>query len=147
MGWSLLDHTGDLGLEIEAPDPATLFTEALRGFTDCLTPVESVAAADTRRVELTADGLDLLLVDWLQEALYLFETESLVFSAAEVELDGVAGDNGDVGDKVRLRSRLRGERLDPERHAVKAPVKAVTYHALKVTRAEGVWRARVVLDL
>ena len=144
MGWSLLDHTGDLGLEIEAPDSATLFTEALRGFTDCLTPVESVGAETARRVKLTAAGLDLLLVDWLQEALFLFDTESLVFSAAEVELDGVAGD---AAGEVGLCSRLYGERLDPERHPVKAPVKAVTYHALEVTRQDGVWRARVVLDL
>lgn len=144
MGWSFLDHTGDLGLEIEAPDPATLFTEALCGFTDCLTPIESVGKETTRRVKLTAAGLDLLLVDWLQEALFLFDTESLVFSAAEVELDRVAGD---AAGEVGLCSRLYGEPLDPARHPVKAPVKAVTYHALKVTREDGVWRARVVLDL
>ena len=143
MGWSLLDHTGDLGLEIDAPDPPLLFAEALRAFTDSLTTVEAVGAEIARRIDLSAAGLDLLLVDWLQEALFLFDTESLVFSIAEVELDPPDG----AGTEVRLRSVVRGERFDPARHPLKAPIKAVTYHALAVTGDAAGWRARVVLDL
>ncbi len=142
MGWSLLDHTGDLGLEIEARDLEALFVQALRGFTDCLTRVETVGEEVERSVELTAAGLDLLLADWLQEALYLFDTESLVFSTAEVAIDAGTGSG-----PVALRSRLRGERFDGARHPLKAPIKAITYHALAVTRRDGGWRARVVFDL
>ena len=144
MGWSLVDHTGDLGLEIEAGSLEELFAETLRGFTDCLTDVDRVRRLVARRVELTAPDRELLLVDWLQEALFLFETEQLVFAAAKVE---VTPCDGPQDAAVELRAVAHGERFDTRRHPLKAPIKAITYHALELARQDMGWRARLVFDL
>ena len=141
MIWSVLDHTGDLGIDVAAPTLPELFSEAMRGFTDCLTEVSRVRPLRRRRLEVTATELDLLLADWLQEVLFLFDTESLVFSEADVELDA------DGGAPFVARTRLAGELFDPHRHPLKTPIKAVTYHGLRVAADSGGWGARLVFDL
>ncbi len=141
MVWTSIDHTGDLGIEIRSTTLDGLFEEAVRGFTDSLTDVARVEPEVVREVALEAAGLDLLLVDWLDEALYLFETESLVVAGAEVEV------GRDPAAAWRLRARIRGEPWNDERHQLKVPIKAVTYHALEVTGPDGGWRATVVFDI
>ena len=147
MGYAVLDHTADLGLELEGGSLEDLFGEALRGFTDCLTEVGRVRAGHWREIALTAAALDLLLVDWLQEALYLFETEGVVFCRAELRLTGAAGSDAAAGGSPTLRGRIGGETFDPDRHPLKVPIKAVTYHGLEVGRTAGIWRARVIFDI
>lgn len=142
MIWTALDHTGDLGIEVVSTTLNGLFAEAVRGFTDSLTDVARVEPEVVREVALESSGLDLLMVDWLDEALYLFETESLVVAGADVEVD-----RDSASAAWRLRARLRGETWNPERHPLKVPIKAVTYHALALTGPEGGWRARVVFDI
>ena len=144
MAYDFLDHTGDLGLDLEAGSAAELFVEALRGFTDCLTEVDRVRVTNWRRLELCAAALDLLLVDWLQEALFLFETEGALFGRAEVVIRGV--DDGVTGEPA-LSARLGGEPFDSSRHPLKVPIKAVTYHGLEVRQKSGLWQARLVFDV
>jgi SHS2 domain-containing protein len=47
-----------------------------------------------------------------------------------------------------LVATVRGEPIDPKRHALRADVKAVTYHQFEVVQTEtGGWKARVVVDI
>ena len=140
MSYRLLEHTADLALEARADRLNELFAEALRGLTDCLTPVEGVEPIEERSLELEAVDLEQLLVEWLGEAVYLFEVDEMVFSRARVEVSKVAGG-------WRIRASASGERFDPGRHRLKVPIKGVTYHRLEVRRDGESWRARVVLDI
>jgi len=138
------DHTADVGADIEAPDLGALFTEALRAFTDTLTPLEGVGTAGgreaEREIELEADSLDELLVLWLEELLYLFEVGSLLFSGAEARVEGEGG-------AYRLHALAHGEVYDPDRHPLKVLIKGVTYHELSVEEGPEGWRARVIFDI
>ena len=91
-------------------------------------------------MELDAPELDLLLVDFLSELLYRFDTRGWLSRYAE--LDVTEKDGG-----WSLQGTLRGERLDPARHEVKLLIKAVTYHGLHVRQADGEWTAKVVFDI
>ena len=141
MPFRHLDHTADLQLEVEAPTREELFAEALRGVTDCVTDVAGVRPEVERRLAASAAELDLLLVAWLDEALFHFERTGELFSAAAVEL----GDRAAGG--FELRAAARGEALDPERHPVRTAIKGVTLHGLRVERHAGGWQARFVLDI
>jgi SHS2 domain-containing protein len=138
--YRLIEHTADTGLEVEAPSLAELFVEALRGMTDCITELERVAPQTRRRLGVRAGDLGRLLVEWLSEAVYLFEVEDLLFSQAEVEVkESKAG--------FELAATVAGEPFDPERHPAKIAIKAVTYHQLKVEETPDGWRARVIFDI
>ncbi len=141
MGYRSLDHTADLGLELEAPSADELFVEALRGLADCLTEIDRIEPSLEKRFELTAEGLDLLLVDWLSEILYVFETEGVVLATAEASVE-----EGKTGG-YRLVARAWGERFAPSHHRLKIPIKAVTYHGLRVDRRPDWVEARVIFDV
>ena len=141
MPWEPLDHTADVGVLVSAGDREMLFAEALRALTDCITDVERVRPRTSRAVDLVAADLELLLVEWLGEALYRFDAEGFLASEAEVEIL----DRGDRG--LRLAGEMRGEPHDPERHPHRVAVKAVTYHRLEVARTAAGWTARLIFDI
>ena len=140
MTYRLIEHTADTGLEIEARTLDELFVDALRGMTDCITELEQVAPTSRRRLEVRAGDLERLLVEWLSEAVYLFEVEDLLLSEAEVEIEeSKAG--------FELEAAVAGEPFDADRHPVKIAIKAVTYHQLAVEETAAGWRARVIFDI
>jgi len=144
MTHRFFDHTADVGADIEAPTRDALFAESLRAFTDTLTPLDRLDCAGGAQVEreitLEADSLDDLMVAWLEELLFLFEVESLLFSGADVRVEERPLGFG-------LRATVRGERHDPERHPLKVLIKGVTYHELTVEKTAEGWRARVIFDI
>jgi SHS2 domain-containing protein len=140
VAYRLLDHTADVGLEVEAAELPELFSDAIRGMTDVITEVGSVEPRVERYIEATADGLDLLLLEFLGECLYRFDAHQELFRDARVEVE-------EAGEGWSVRGVARGEGLDPRRHPMKVMIKAVTYHQLQVERADDGWRARVILDI
>jgi SHS2 domain-containing protein len=87
-----------------------------------------------RVLELQSDSLDLLLVSWLAELLYLDEVEGFVFEdAAFVEL-------GEGGLEATVIGRIEPEVPDRQ-------LKGVTYHGLRLEPADDGWQARVIFDI
>lgn len=133
----LFDHTADLGLRIRAESLDALFAEAAAALVEAL--VENPGAIEPsvqERFALQAERLDDLLHDWLAELLYVFHARHVLLGRFEARVR-----------PPRLEAVARGERLDARRHAVKAEIKAVTYHALRVEKTSDGWLAEVVLDL
>lgn len=140
MSYRLLDHTGDLGIQTRAATLDGLFVECLRAQTDCLTRLDRVEPRQSRKVSLTAPELPMLLVDFLSELIYLYETQGLVFANGELEIAEKAG-------KWSLDGRVTGETFEIERHGLKTLLKAVTYHRLVVRPTTAGWQARVIFDI
>lgn len=140
MPWAVVEHTADVGIEVRAATLEALFVDAAAGFCDAITEVALIGAGEERTFEVDAAGLDLLLVAWLEELLFRFETTGVLYGRGEASVEG-------KGDSWSLRARMRGERFDAARHPLKVQVKAITYHALEVARDEQGWRARVIFDI
>ncbi|MBI4297190.1 MAG: archease, partial [Chloroflexi bacterium] len=87
-------------------------------------------------VKVSSADREGLLVDWLNELLYVFDVEHLLLVRFEV----------DKLDDNSLEARCYGEKVDLGRHRIKAGVKAATYHMVSVEEREGV-RVRVILDI
>ncbi len=132
------DHTADLGLAVEAPDLDALFETAAEALFDAIVGLDAIVAREEVVIETegAVDDADLL-VRFLSELLFLHDARDWLFGEFRVERRGPG----------RLRAVARGERLDPQRHAIARQVKAVTYHGLKLERHDGGFRARLVLDL
>ncbi|HXG02171.1 MAG TPA: archease [Candidatus Binatia bacterium] len=129
----------DCALEIHGEDLDDLFATAGRALAETMVDPATLVPTVERTLRLEAPSLDLLLFDWLSELIYLKDSERLVFPRVEarVEADG----------PCRLAARLAGGRLDPPRTALRADVKAVTFHRFSVERHGRGWLARVVLDI
>ncbi len=140
MPYQFFDHTADVGANLEAPTREGVFEQAVRAFTDAVTPLGGVEPAREREIEVTAESLEELMIEWLEEHLFLFEVEEWLTRRAEVSLDEEDGG-------WRLRARVRGESYDPERHPVKVLVKGITFHQLTVEPRDDGWFGRVIFDI
>jgi SHS2 domain-containing protein len=127
--YRFVDHTSELELEFEAESAEGVLEDALRAFAELSGPGDGEPVE--RRVVLGASDLPALLAAWLDELLFLAETEGLVPESADLALSG-----------SELSGLLRGRRGEP-----RPLVKAVTLHRLRFRAENGVWRGRVVLDV
>jgi SHS2 domain-containing protein len=78
------------------------------------------------KLVLSAESREQLVVDFLQELLFIHDTENIVLCQFEVETDG----------KV-LKAVVKGEEFDEDRHPKRSVVKAVTYHKLEFDDEKG----------
>lgn len=132
------DHTGDLGIEVEARSPAALFEEAALGMLALLTDIENVAGERAVKISLSADDRSELLLKWLSEINFLHLTERLVFGRFAVN---------DISDR-HVEATAFASPIDPARHAIHTEIKAVTYHNLVVERRnDDRWYARIIFDI
>lgn len=135
--YELFEHTADLGLRAIAPDLNTLFAEMAACLMSAL--VEDPASIQPREeytIQLNGSEKEYLLVDWLKELLLRFEEDHVLFATFDVQVS-------DTG----LTATMRGEPVDPQRHALAHEVKAITYHELKVVPTAEGWLAEVIVDI
>jgi SHS2 domain-containing protein len=139
----LVPHTADLAFEVEANDWPGLLAAATLALSDVVRPLGSFDTWTNRRVAVKGADREEVLVAWLTEVLYLFESGG--FLPALVEMD--------KADEHRASGILRGGCTDPVADPPDRVVKAVTHHDLHVVEGGGgggggtPWRARIVLDL
>lgn len=100
----------------------------------------SLQLREQRQISLEDDALDLLLLKFLEELVYLKDAEGLLLRPTQVQV-------AQRGQRWCVTAGLEGEGIDPARHALSADVKAVTLHRLSVQRTETGWDATVVLDI
>ena len=136
-GNATFDHTADIGLEAWGATFGEALAEAGLGLQAIMLDGGSVYPRQTRMFQVTADDAGALLVAWLSELLYAFDTDGWLSAAIDIS----------VADPCKLSATARGEMFDDARHELGVGVKAVSYHDLVVRcEADGV-RVRVILDV
>jgi SHS2 domain-containing protein len=135
--YKTIEHTADIGIEVEAPDRAGVFARCAMAMFDMMFGLESIGASETRRISVSGEDVGELLVAWLNELLYVYSVEGVMFSSfSDMEL----------GSKSFSALGL-GEVYDRRKHSADFEIKAATYHGLSVRRAGRKWRARVIFDI
>lgn len=137
--YELIDHTADIGIRVKGSSLEDLFIKAAEAFVDISIESKrtSIPAIEVP-IAVEADSVDQLLVRWLQELLYIFETRHLVLSLFWI----------DEIDERHLVGSAKGTKFDSMRHSQKFGIKAVTYHQIEVVKDEGgSWYAKVIFDI
>ena len=124
--YELIEHTADVAVKGYGRDLNEMFANAALGMFNVMTDTSAVKSVGEYRVEVESTDLQGLLVDWLTELLYLFDTQDVLLRGFDVSIDG-----------NKLTATVRGESLDRERHPLKSDVKAATYHMLEINEEEG----------
>ena len=148
-GFELLEHTADVGIRARGATLEEAFEQATLGLAEvqgALAPGPEEGAPDPEEparesraavaVEVSAAGPGGLVVDWLNEVLWLTETRRAGVAGVRVERVG----DGTASGSVVLSSG--GPAPDG------TFVKAVTYHRLRVEpNPGGGWLVEVYLDV
>ena len=137
MEFRIVEHTADIGIEVEAGSLEELFAGAAAGMFSIIVEPETVTAVISREIALHAADLGELMFTWLNELLYLLYVKALVPSRFEAKrIDG-----------TDLEVTVWGETLDLRRHRMLEEVKAATYHQMTVSKRDHGWFARVIFDV
>ncbi len=133
-----IDHTADIGIEVDADTPGELFQCAGMALFSLMVQPRGIQAREVREAAVhAAEGWEQLFHDWLSHLLHQFLQDG--FIAATIAILEI--------NEGHVHARLIGEKLDYDRHEFETEIKAVTYHQLSVTCDQGRWHARVIFDV
>jgi SHS2 domain-containing protein len=128
-----LEHTADLAIRAYGATLPELFANAAYGMFAQMADLARIAPSVQRRIELRSLDRESLLVDWLNELLYRRETADETYAQFEVR----------QLSPRHLRAVVRGARGVPVAH----PVKAATFHRLKIEETPEGYAATIVFDV
>jgi tRNA nucleotidyltransferase (CCA-adding enzyme) len=132
--------TSDLAFVARGPTLETAFAAAAQALLAAtVEDPSSVERRERRRVVLEEPDLELLLLRFLNELVYLRDAEELLLHPGRISVTRDCG--------ARLEAELVGERIDPQRHALAADVKAATAHGLRVASTPEGWTTSATLDV
>lgn len=135
--YTLIDHTADLGIVVYGEDIPRLFTNAAWALFDVISDATTIRPQHSLTITLDAIDREDLLVQWLGELLYLYDTQRFLCCDATFT----------VLEPTRLEATIHGETLDESRHPIDTEIKAVTYHQIAVEQAGTGWQAQVIFDV
>jgi len=127
-------HTSEIELHIRAGWLGDLLAEAGRALGEVqLTSADCVLGGPVRPIRVSSSDRAALLVDWLNELIFLRDIDRWV--AMDFSID--------LAEATEVRARASGVTLQ------RAPsrVKAATFHGLRVEDVPGGLEADVILDL
>lgn len=128
-----VEHTADRALQVWGHGLADLFAGAAKGMYSLMADLEGLVATDWREIRLEAWDPESLLVDWLNELLFLTEMDGLVFVDSCIE----------SLDKTTLVARAGGVAAP----LTKAHIKAATFHNLDLVQDGAGWSTLITLDV
>jgi len=134
--FELIDHTADIGIVAYGANLKEAFANAAFALFSLMVDLDDVGESLCREARVTADNREDLLVEWLNELIYIFDVDNVLLKRFEIiKLTDTS-----------LKAHCFGEKIDSERHRIKTGVKAATYHMLQVEEGDG-YRAQVLLDI
>jgi SHS2 domain-containing protein len=136
LPFEVIDHTADIGIIARGDDPAALFRNAAAGMLSLITDVDALRPDIAREIRLEAADRETLLVQWLNELLYIIYTEKLVLYKFDILIDG-----------NRLAAKCAGQMLDMKGHRLMREIKAATYHDLEIANRDGEYSAKIIFDI
>lgn len=143
--FELLDISGDAGIRAFGRDLPDLFVNAATGMYSLITDLKNIQAKKTLEISAQGSSLEGLLVAFLNELVFNFDTYGFIGSSISIE--GWQAGEPESGKTYKLEAKLTGEEFDPGRHEGKLLIKAATYHRLKVDSKADHWEAEVIFDI
>ncbi len=88
-GFNIFEHTADIGINIYGPEINDVFEYAAQGMFSIIfhDSPPKIEPKGEYQIKLQASDLDQLLVEWLNELLYVFSTEHIIFSNYKLSID------------------------------------------------------------
>jgi protein archease len=135
--FDFIEHTADVGIVAYGASLEEALGNAAYAMFTLVVDLDGVKEKVCREIEFQAEDQESLIVSWLNELLYLLDTEGIVFKRFEVT----------KLNESSLKANAYGEPLDLERHNIRGGVKAATYHMLQVAKDDKGYSLRVIFDI
>jgi SHS2 domain-containing protein len=128
-----IEHTADLAIRAYGRDMKELFANAAYGMFTLMAEPSLEGPAREREVSLEAMDCESLLVDWLNELIYLHEVERETYSQFDIE----------ALSPTKLKAHVTGGLTKSKTKAIKA----ATFHDLAIQETANGFVATIVFDV
>jgi len=91
--FKLLDHTADIGIKAYGETLEKLFGNAASGMFSIITDLDKVKSSRNFYIQVKGEDEENLLIKWLNELLYLFDTEYCLFNRFDIKINEVSDYN------------------------------------------------------
>lgn len=135
--FEIIDHTADIGIVSYGVDIKQVFSNAALGLFSLIIEPGSVKENMQREIKISSQDRESLLVEWLNELIYIFDVEHIVFERFEF----------DALNNRELKARCFGDKINPKQQTIKREVKAATYHMLAINKENNGYKAQVIFDI
>jgi len=138
MSYSLREHTADIAVEASGATLDAVFAAVADGLAAaCLDPGDVPDTGERFAVEATAEDLDSLLYDYLDELIFERDVRAVLPVDNDATVEGADGD-------WRVTGTARGV---PAAGLGAREIKAVTYSEMVLEERDDGWYAYVVFDV
>jgi SHS2 domain-containing protein len=135
--FELLEHTSDIGILARGTNRDEAIIAASKGLVSILVDPTPLLPREARYFKATGRDEAAQIVNWLNEILFFFDTEGMVF--VEFNIDSWTAEE--------ITGHAKGERFDIDQHEFRTAVKAVTYHQFQSHATAAGWEIRVFVDV
>ncbi len=145
-----VDISGDVALRVWGKNPEELFKNAAEGLSGLITDPAGIKETEEREIVLVADGRESLLVQWLNELVFLFDSCGFTGKRFDISLEHRSEDLTTSSEKsgmVGLKARISGGYFNPDVNESRLLIKAATYHGLSLRKVDPGWEAVVIFDI
>jgi SHS2 domain-containing protein len=138
--YEILEHKADLKIRAFGKTKEELFLNMLLGMKESQ-KAEVVLEKVKREIKIKSLNLEILLVDFLSEVLYLIQVNKEIYNSIKFKkfTDPSTGSG---------QAEIEGELIGQKVERFGEDIKAVTYHGLEIRqRKDGTWEATVLFDI
>jgi SHS2 domain-containing protein len=137
--YQILPHTADGKFRAFGRTLEEAYANAALATASFMWDWSKVKAAVPRSIRLRGRDREQVLVKFLGEIIYLWETEGfLLGEVAVLEI-------GESGSEIELDAVFRGDYISPD-YEIHGDVKAVTYNEMRIEKGDG-FTIQVVVDI
>ncbi|MBL7054726.1 archease [Candidatus Woesearchaeota archaeon] len=136
--YTFLEHTADAKFRAHGKNLEEAFTNAALAMFSIITDTHKIKEKTTHDIECSSKDLKSLLYDFLEELVFLIDTENFLLSKVkELKI---------FKEKLYfLRAVVAGDEAD--NYETTGDIKAVTYYDMEIKQEKGKAMVQVVLDL
>ena len=135
--FEVIDHTADIGILVYGSNLKQVFANAALGLFELMADLTGVKEEIKREVELSAKDVEVLLVEWLNELIYISEVEHVIFKRFDIRQLSNTG----------IKATCFGEKIKPRQHKLRRQIKAATYHMLKLNKDDSGYKVQIIFDV
>jgi len=139
MKFEFFEVTADVGFRAYGKTMNEAFQNAALALFEVMTNTKTIEPSIQKEIIIESEDPLALLYDWLDELIFLHDSEFLVFNTFQVAIQKI---NEEL---YRLTGTAIGEFFNREKHEIREDVKAVTYHLMNIKEENG-FTVRVILD-
>ena len=135
--FEVIDHTADIGITAYGADIKQVFANAAVALFSLMVELNDIKEDVQRDLHLSAEDDEILIVEWLNELIYIFDVEHIIFKRFEI-VDFASG---------QIKAKCFGEKIRPGQHELKREIKAATHHMLRISKDHNGYKVQVIFDI